>query len=85
MAKYVPLFFMALHDIVVVCLFMFDGMLYDILVYGIYFLLKSFPNCHCVCHPNNNVCTPFNNFVVVVTMDHRSSLDRVPSGELTNS
>ena len=48
------------------------------LMYGIcclYCLLKSFPNYHSVCHPNNNVCTPFNIFVVVVTMDHRSSLD----------
>ena len=50
--------------LLVVCLFMFDGMLYDILVHGIcclYWLLKSFPNCHSVCHLNNNVCTPFNN------------------------
>ena len=70
--------FMVLHDIVVVCLFMFDGILYEILVYGIcclYSLLKIFPNYHYVCHPNNNVCTPFHNLVVVVTMDHRSSSD----------
>ena len=25
----------------------------------LYCLLKAFPNCHSVCHPNNNVCTPF--------------------------
>ena len=53
-----PLFCMVLHGIVV-CLFMFDWMFYDILVYGIYCLyclLNSFPNCHSVRHPNNNVC-----------------------------
>ena len=56
---------MVLHDIVVVCLFMFDGMLNDILERGIcclYCLLKAFPNCHSVCHSNNNVCTPFQQF-----------------------
>ena len=55
---------MVLHDIVV-CLFMFDGMLKDILVHGIcclYCLLKAFPNCHYVCHSNNNVCTHFQIF-----------------------
>ena len=65
MTKYVPLICMVLHDIVVVCLFMFNGMLYDILVYGIcglYCLLKSFPNRHCACHSNNNVCTSFQQF-----------------------
>ena len=65
MTKYVPLFCIVLHDIVVVCLLVFDGMLCDILVYGIchlYCQLKSFPNYHCVCHPNNNVCTPFQQF-----------------------
>ena len=65
MTKYVPLFCMVLHDIVVVCLFMFDGMLNDILERGIcclYCLLKAFPNCHSVCHSNNNVCTPFQQF-----------------------
>ena len=56
---------MVLNDIVVVCLFMFDGMLNDILVHGIcclYYLLKIFPNCQCVCHSNNNVRTPFQQF-----------------------
>ena len=38
-------------------------------------LLKVFPNFHSVCHSNNNVCTTFQQLVVVVTMDHRSSLD----------
>ena len=69
---------MVLHDIVVVCLFMFDGMLYDIFMYGIWCLhclLKSFPNYHCVCHSNNNVCNPFQQLVVVVTMNHQSLLD----------
>ena len=28
----------------------------------LYCLLKSFPNCHSVCNPNNNVCTPFQQF-----------------------
>ena len=38
-------------------------------------LLRTFPNCHSVCYQNNkNVCTLLNN-MVVVTMDHRSSLD----------
>ena len=38
-------------------------------------LLRAFPNCHSVCHQNNKyVCTHLNN-MVVVTMDHRSSLD----------
>ena len=38
-------------------------------------LLRAFPNCYSVCHQNNkNVCNPLNN-MVVVTMNHRSSLD----------
>ena len=41
----------------------------------LYCLLKVFPNCHSVCHLNNNVCTPFQQLVLVVTMDHQSSLD----------
>ena len=28
----------------------------------LFWLLKSFANCHTVCHPNNNVCTPFQQF-----------------------
>ena len=47
-----------------VCLFMFDEMLYNIFLYDIlYCLLKSFPNCHSVCHPNKYVCTPFQQLV----------------------
>ena len=54
-----------------VCLFLFVEILYDM-----YCLLRAFLNCHSVCHQNNKyVCTPFNNNVVVVTMDHQSSLD----------
>ena len=41
----------------------------------LYCLLKAFLNYHSVCHSNNNVCTTFQQLVVVVTMDHRSSLD----------
>ena len=48
----------------------------------LYCLLKAFLNCHCVCHSNNNVCTPFIQFVVVVTMDHRSSLDSGTLGRI---
>ena len=46
MTKYVPLFCMVLHDIVVVCLFMFDGMLHNIVVYDILLFVlgvKIFP------------------------------------------
>ena len=41
----------------------------------LYCLLKSFRNCHSACHLNNNVCTPFQQLMVVVTTDHWSSLD----------
>ena len=48
---------------------------YSMVFCCLYCLLKSFLNSHSVCHPNKYVCTPFQQFVVVVTMDHRSSLD----------
>ena len=33
-----------------------------IIICCLYCLLKSFLNCHSVCHPNNNVCPPFQKF-----------------------
>ena len=70
-------FCMVLRDIVV-CLFIYvwwDVVFWCMIFCFLFWLFKSFPNYHSVCHPNNNACTPFNNFVVVVTMDHWSSLD----------
>ena len=58
------------------CLFVYLCLMrYCMIFFCLYCLLKSFPNCHCVCHPNNMYAPLFNNFVVVVTMDHRSSLN----------
>ena len=54
-----------LHD-KVVCLFIYVW--WDVvwfwcsIICCLYFLLKAFPNCHSLCHPNNNVCTPFQQF-----------------------
>ena len=63
-------FCMILHDIIV-CL-----LRYCMIFCCIYCLLRAFFNSHSVCHQNNKyVCTPFNNNVVVVTMNHWSSLD----------
>ena len=68
-----PCFCMVLHDIVVF-LFFFCLLRYCMIFCCMYCLLRTFLNCHSVCHQNNKyVCTPFNNNAVVVTMDHWSS------------
>ena len=62
--------------ILLLFLFFFCLLRYCMIFCCMYCLLRTFLNCHSVCHQNNKyVCTPFNNNAVVVTMDHRSSLD----------
>ena len=41
----------------------------------VYCLLKAFPNCHSVCHPNNNMYTPLSTTCGGTNHGYRSSLD----------
>ena len=77
--NYLPLFFFFFFGMML--LFVWLSMSWDVwMIFFVLFmlpcwLLKAFSNCHSVCHLNNKYCMYPSQHMVVVTMDHWSSLD----------